>query len=319
MKTGILLLNFGGPWTLKDVKPFLYRLFSDPAILVGIPTPFRQLVAFAISQAKGKSSIENYSSIGGGSPQLKWTEIQAEQLRKILSSDLVQIEIGMRSAEPSIPSALSRLRQWGAEKIVLFPLFPQYSTTTTGTCFTAVRDSLRKMKWEPALMEIRNWPDHPGYSGLLRNLLDETIAQAEAESSSAGPLHILFSAHSLPLSVVRRGDPYPEDVHRTWRSLSQGLLHPHSLCFQSRNGRLPWLEPYTENAIEQLGKSGVKRLIMTPISFVSDHIETLWELDLFYAEIAKNCGISHYYRVKTFNDHPVFPEVLRNILAENGL
>lgn len=318
MKTGILLLNFGGPWTLKDVKPFLYRLFSDPAIL-GIPAPFRQLVAFLISQIKGSSSIENYAVIGGGSPQLKWTEHQAEQLRALLTSDFFRIEIGMRSAEPGIPLALSRLKDWGADRIILLPLFPQFSTTTTGTCFKAVNDALRKLKWNPPLTPIRHWPDHPGYSGLMRSLLDETLAQAETESSSAGPLHVLFSAHSLPLSVVKKGDPYPEDVHRTWKSLSDGLAHPHSLCFQSRNGRLPWLEPYTETAIEKLGQAGVKRLVMTPISFVSDHIETLWELDLFYADLAKKNGITHYYRVKTFNDHPVFPEVLRSILAENGI
>lgn len=319
MKTGILLLNFGGPWTLKDVQPFLYRLFSDPAILVGIPSPFRQMIAFAISQAKGRSSRANYSAIGGGSPQLKWTEHQADGLRELLASDLIRIEIGMRSAEPGIPTALSRLKDWGAEKLVLFPLFPQFSTTTTGTCFTAVQEALAKLNWNPTLHSIRNWPDHAEYSTLLRSLMDETIEQAEAETASIGPIHILFSAHSLPLSVVRRGDPYPEDVNRTWQALSKDLTYPHSLCFQSRNGRLPWLAPYTEDVIQELGQSGVKRLIVTPISFVSDHIETLWELDLFYADLAKKNGITHYYRVKTFNDHPAFPKVLRSILAENGL
>lgn len=316
MKTGILLLNFGGPWTLQDVKPFLYRLFSDPAILVGIPTPFRQLVAFAISQAKGGASMENYALIGGGSPQLKWTEAQAAGLRALLDPESCRLEIAMRSAEPSIPAALARLKEWGAEKLVLLPLFPQFSTTTTGTCFQAVEDALRKLRWKPETLRIRNWPDHPGYITLLKSYVSETIARAEARD--AGPLHVLFSAHSLPMKIIERGDPYAEDVNRTVQALSQGLEHPWTLCFQSRNGKMPWLSPYTEETIERLGREGVQRLVVAPISFVSDHIETLWELDHFYANLARKSGITHYHRVRTFNDDPGFPQVLRSLLAENS-
>ena len=139
MKNGILLLNFGGPWTLKDVKPFLYRLFADPAVLHGVPAPLRQVIAFSIAQIKGRTSIKCYESIGGGSPQLKWTEIQAEGLRKLIQNDEVKIEIGMRNAEPTIENALRKLKIWGAERLILLPLFPQFSTTTTGTCFEEVK------------------------------------------------------------------------------------------------------------------------------------------------------------------------------------
>ena len=124
MKTGVLLLNFGGPWTLSDVKPFLYRLFSNPAVMVGVPAPFRQLLAFLIAMVKGPSSIRSYRSIGSGSPQLKWTAIQAEGLRRLLPGNSLRVEIGMRSAEPSIEKALMRLRGWGADRLVLLPLFP---------------------------------------------------------------------------------------------------------------------------------------------------------------------------------------------------
>src|SRR5215207_9733195 len=166
MKTGIALLNFGGPWTLGEVKPFLYRLFANPAVLVGLPSPLRQLVAFAIAQVKGPSSIESYRLIGGGSPQLKWTESQAEGLRRLLDGGRgeVRIEVGMRCAEPSIESALRRLKGWGAGRLVVLPLFPQFSTTTTGTCLQEVGDSLRRLRWSPPVREIKNWPDHPGYA-----------------------------------------------------------------------------------------------------------------------------------------------------------
>ena len=151
MKQGILLLNFGGPWTLSDVKPFLYRLFANPRVLVGIPAPLRQLLAFIIAQVKGPSSIRNYRSIGGGSPQLKWTMMQAEGLRQLLPGKEIRVEVGMRSSDPSIDAALEQMKFWGADQLTLMPLFPQFSTTTTGTCFDVVEDRLNKLGWHQSL------------------------------------------------------------------------------------------------------------------------------------------------------------------------
>ncbi|MGZ8842687.1 MAG: ferrochelatase [Pyrinomonadaceae bacterium] len=317
MKTGILLLNFGGPWTLSDVKPFLYRLFANPAVLVGVPTPFRQLLAFLIAQVKGPSSIKSYRSIGPGSPQLKWTTIQTAGLRSLLPKDSHRVEMAMRSAEPSINRALMLLQDWGAEQLVLLPLFPHFSTTTTGTCFTEVRASLRRLQWSPLIHEVANWPDHPEYARLLRRTVDEAVARAEAErNGSKGPVHILFSAHSLPLKIVKLGDPYPRDIERTIAAVTRELKQPWSLAFQSRNGKLPWLEPYLEDELKRLGREGVKRVVVVPISFVSDHIETLFELDQLYADLAKKHGITHYYRARCFNDDPEFPRVLRSIFAD---
>jgi protoporphyrin/coproporphyrin ferrochelatase len=321
MKTGIALLNFGGPWELSDVKPFLYRLFVNPSVLVGVPAPFRQVLAYAIAQAKGPSSVESYKLIGGGSPQLKWTEAQAEGLRRLMDDGgndgggYVRIEVGMRSAEPSIESALRRLKDWGAQRLVVLPLFPQFSTTTTGTCLREVRDSLERLRWSPLTHEVNNWPDHPGYVELLGRTVSETVERAEREAGGE-PVHILFSAHSLPLKIVERGDPYPHDVWRTVEAVASGLGRPWSLCYQSRNGRLPWLEPYTEDELKRLGREGVRRVVVVPVSFVSDHIETLYELDLLYADLARRCGITHYYRARAFNGDPEFPKVLRSILKE---
>ncbi|HEX6186364.1 MAG TPA: ferrochelatase [Pyrinomonadaceae bacterium] len=326
MKTGIALINFGGPWTLGDVKPFLYRLFANPSVLVGVPTPLRQLVAYTIAQVKGPSSVESYKLIGGGSPQLAWTEEQARGLRGLLGDDgngnrgvcdEVRVEVGMRSAEPSIESALSRLKEWGAQRLVVLPLFPQFSTTTTGTCLEEVRDALRRLRWSPLTHEIKNWPDHADYARLLRRTLDEAVWQAERDRGDSDEvIHVLFSAHSLPLKIVERGDPYPQDVRRTVGAVAEGLGHPWSLCFQSRNGRMPWLQPYTEDELSRLGREGMRRVVVVPVSFVSDHIETLYELDMLYREHALKAGITHYYRARAFNGDPAFPAVLRSILKE---
>jgi ferrochelatase len=325
MKTGIALINFGGPWTLGDVKPFLYRLFANPSVLVGVPTPLRQLVAYAIAQVKGPSSVECYKLIGGGSPQLTWTEEQARGLRGLLGGDgegnggefdEVRVEVGMRSAEPSIESALRRLKEWGAGRLVVLPLFPQFSTTTTGTCLEEVRDALGRLRWSPLTHEIRNWPDHAGYARLLRRTVDEAVWQAERERGDADEvIHVLFSAHSLPLKIVERGDPYEQDVRRTVGAVAEGLEHSWSLCFQSRNGRMPWLQPYTEDELSRLGREGVRRVVVVPVSFVSDHIETLYELDMLYREHALRHGVTHYYRARAFNGDPEFPRVLRSILS----
>lgn len=223
----------------------------------------------------------------------------------------------MRSAEPSIESALDRLKEWGAEELVLLPLFPHYSTTTSGTCFKEARDSLRRLNWSPPIRQVDRWPDHASYIRLLRRTVDEAIEQAEAESSANdGPLHILFSAHSLPMKIVRLGDPYPLDIERTIRAVTYGLEHRWSLGFQSRNGKLPWLQPYLEDEIKRLAGKGVRRLVVIPVSFVSDHVETLFELDQLYTDLARKHGINHYYRARAFNGDPDFPGVLRSILSE---
>jgi protoporphyrin/coproporphyrin ferrochelatase len=225
--------------------------------------------------------------------------------------------VGMRSAEPSIEGALRRLKEWGAQRLVVLPLFPQFSTTTTGTCLQEVRDALGRLRWSPLTHEVNNWPDHTGYVALLRRTVDDAVGLAERDLDGAGdPIHVLFSAHSLPLKIVERGDPYPRDVRRTVEAAADGLRHPWSLCFQSRNGRMPWLEPYIEDELRRLGRAGLRRVVVVPVSFVSDHIETLYELDLLYAGLARECGIEHYYRARAFNGDPEFPRVLRSILRE---
>jgi protoporphyrin/coproporphyrin ferrochelatase len=311
------MLNFGGPWTLSDVRPFLYRLFVNPRVLVGVPSPVRQLLAFTIAQLKGPSSVKSYRSIGGGSPQLKWTATQAEGLRSLLDCRSIRVEIGMRSADPSIGTALSRLKFWGATELMLLPLFPQFSTTTTGTCFDEVNAVLKELNWKPRLREVTSWPDHPFYIRLLRQTADEAIIEAEARRhSDRDQVHVVFSAHSLPLKIVKLGDPYPNQVARTVEAVTCGLKQPWSLAYQSRNGRLPWLQPYLEDELKRLGRAGVSNVVVVPISFVSDHIETLFELDQLYAGVAQEHGITNYHRARCFNGDPMFSQLLYSLLID---
>jgi ferrochelatase len=235
----------------------------------------------------------------------------------LLPANELRVEVGMRSSDPSIKAALEQMKFWGADQLTLMPLFPQFSTTTTATCFDAVEEGLEKLGWCPQLATVTHWPDHPEYISLLRSTVDEEIRLAESErNGSTAPVHIVFSAHSLPMKIVERGDPYADDVTRTVRAVTQGLQVPWSLAFQSRNGRMPWLKPYLDDELKRLGRQGVDTVVVVPISFVSDHIETLFELDQLYFNVARRHGIKHYYRARCFNDNPQFPRVLRSILME---
>ena len=172
MKRGVILLNLGGPTDTKHVKPFLFRLFSDPDILVGMPGPVRLLLAFLISRVKGSHSIKMYEKIGGCSPQYCWSILQAQDLQAALrkEGEDVEVVVGMRAWKPTIGDALERLRASGVEEVILLPLFPQFSTTTTGSCFKEAHRLLRKMGWSPKVREIRSWPDHPAYIHMLEKV-----------------------------------------------------------------------------------------------------------------------------------------------------
>src|SRR5262249_6242333 len=159
-----------------------------------------------------------------------------------------------------------------------------------------VESVLKELNWSPNVRRIDSWFDHPLYIRLLRRTVDDAVREAQHRSSTTEVPHIVFSAHSLPLKIVNRGDVYPNEIEQTVRAVVKGITQPWSLAFQSRNGRLPWLEPYLEDELKRLGREGVRNVVVVPISFVSDHIETLFELDQLYATVAKEHGISNYHR-----------------------
>lgn len=316
MKIAVVLFNLGGPDSLQSVRPFLRNLFNDPAILP-LPFPIRPLLASFISRRREKLAQDIYRRIGGRSPLLDQTEIQALALQNRLLQDGLQARcfIAMRYWNPLTQEALEKLYRWGAEEIVLLPLYPQYSTTTTGS-------SLREWQLQAEIRKInipthfiRSYPDDPGWVDAQAALLQRCL---EGFSDSASLPRILFSAHGLPERVVAKGDPYPEEVAITVNEILNRIGKPELdwvLCYQSKIGPVAWIGPSTESEIIRAGRDQ-KSLIVLPVSFVSDHSETLVELDLDYAELARRSGVPAYVRVPAVGDHPLFIDGLARLVQK---
>ncbi|MDJ0705148.1 MAG: ferrochelatase [Leptolyngbyaceae cyanobacterium MO_188.B28] len=318
-RVGVLLLNLGGPDKLKDVRPFLYNLFADPEI-IRLPSPLLQApLAWLISTLRAKKSQENYKKIGGGSPLRRITEAQAQALREQLKQDGHQINvyIGMRYWHPFTEEAIAQIKQDNIEELVILPLYPQFSISTSGSSFRLLE---RLWQADPELQKIKytvvpSWYDRPGYLQSMANLLGQKIDQV----SDPGQAHVFFSAHGVPVSYVEEaGDPYQREIEDCAALIMKQLNRPNSytLAYQSRVGPVEWLQPYTDEAIEDLAESGVKELVVVPISFVSEHIETLEEIDMEYREIAEEAGIETFARVPAPDTDPTFIKALADLVVQ---
>ncbi len=318
-RVGVLLLNLGGPDKLEDVQPFLYNLFSDPEI---IRLPFSWLqkpLAWFISTRRSKTSQENYRKIGGGSPLRQITEAQGEALKAQLSQELggeANIYVGMRYWHPYTEEAIADIIADGISELVILPLYPQFSISTSGSSYR-----LLEKLWQenPKLEQIKysviaSWYKQPGYLQAMAEL----IAQELDQLANPDEAHIFFSAHGVPKSYVEAGDPYQQEIEECTDLILQTLNrpNPHTLAYQSRVGPVEWLQPYTEDAIEDLAHKDVKNLVVVPISFVSEHIETLEEIDIEYREVAEEAGIENFRRVPALNVHPVFIQALANLTLD---
>lgn len=315
-RTGVLLLNLGGPEKLEDVRPFLYNLFSDPEI-IRLPFPWLQKpLAWLISTLRSKKSEENYLEIGGGSPLLQITEAQAQALQSKLSgqgSD-IQVYVGMRYWHPFTEEAIARIKEDGIEKLVVLPLYPQFSISTSGSSFRVLEEM---WKTDPQLQKIEytlipSWYNHPDYLSAMADLIKQELQQFEQPEK----VHIFFSAHGVPKTyVTEAGDPYQVEIEECTQLIMKTLNtgNPYILAYQSKVGPVEWLKPYTEDALEELGAKNIKDLLVVPISFVSEHIETLQEIDLEYREVAEEVGISNFKRVPALNTHPMFIDALTNL------
>ncbi|MEH2043622.1 ferrochelatase [Nostoc sp.] len=318
-RVGVLLLNLGGPDKLEDVGPFLYNLFSDPEI---IRLPFRWLqkpLAWFIATRRTRISQENYKQIGGGSPLRRITEAQGEALKEQLGflGQEVNIYVGMRYWHPYTEEAIAQITQDKVEHLVILPLYPQFSISTSGSSFRLL-DKL--WQEDPKLQPIDytvipSWYKQPGYLQAIAQL----IAQELEQFPNADDVHIFFSAHGVPKSYVEEaGDPYQVEIEECTALIMQTLNRPnaHTLAYQSRVGPVEWLQPYTEDALKELGAQGVKDLVVVPISFVSEHIETLQEIDIEYREVAEESGIHNFRRVPAPNTHPVFINALAELVID---
>lgn len=319
-RVGVLLLNLGGPDQLEDVRPFLFNLFSDPEI-IRLPFPWLQKpLAWLISTLRVTKSQDNYRQIGGGSPLRRITEEQGLALQQHLQQkgQDTQVYIGMRYWHPFTEEALARIKRDKIEKLVILPLYPQFSISTSGSSFRLLEKIWQE---DPALQAIDytvipSWYNRPGYLQAMADLISKELDQLE----NPDQVHIFFSAHGVPLSYVEEaGDPYQREIEECTDLIMQTLNrpNPHTLAYQSRVGPVEWLKPYTEDAIPQLAEQGVKELLVVPISFVSEHIETLQEIDMEYRELAEESGIHHFYRVPALNSHPVFVDDLADMVVES--
>lgn len=316
-RVGVLLLNLGGPDQLEDVRPFLFNLFSDPEI-IRLPFVWMQKpLAWLISTSRAKKSQENYKLIGGGSPLRRITEEQAQALQASLreKGQDAQVYIGMRYWHPFTEEAIARIKRDGVDRLVILPLYPQFSISTSGSSFRLLEKLWQE---DPSLHRIDytvipSWYKRPGYLQAMAQL----IAQELDQSPNPDQVHVFFSAHGVPLSYVEEaGDPYQQEIEECTELIMRTLNrpNPHTLAYQSRVGPVEWLKPYTAEAIQELAAEGVKDLLVVPVSFVSEHIETLEEIDIEYREVAEESGIEHFQRVPALNTHPVFIEGLADLV-----
>lgn len=321
-KTGILMLNMGGPQTSNDVHDFLLRLFSDTDLM---KLPWQSKLSKWIARRRTPKIIKQYNEIGGGSPITKWTHMQGQGMVKLLdeiSPDTAphKYYIGFRYVHPLTEEALEQMESDGIERAVAFTQYPQYSCSTTGSSLNAIyryyenRGHPTNMIWST----IDRWPTNDGLIASFSEVIKEELDLFPAEVKE--DVVILFSAHSLPMTSIERGDPYPGEVASTVSRVMEHLQHcnPYRLVWQSKVGPMPWLGPHTDKAIEGLAKRGKKNILLVPIAFTSDHIETLYELDIEYAgELAKSVGVKNIRRAASFNDKSIFIKALADVVKSH--
>ncbi|MGJ3231663.1 MAG: ferrochelatase [Oceanicaulis sp.] len=308
-RIAVVLFNLGGPDRPENVRPFLRNLFRDPAI-ISAPGPVREFLAWLISTTRTKEATANYEKMGGGSPLVPETEKQADALLKALQSarpaDQFRCFLAMRYWHPFVKEAVAEVKAWGADEVVLLPLYPQFSTTTTASSLKAW-----KVAGGPEARTVCCYPTEPNLIKAHAKLIEQSW---EAAGRPDNP-RVLFSAHGLPEFTVKKGDSYQWQVEQTVAAVVRRLpeaLKEHEICYQSRVGPLKWIGPATEEAIERACEDG-KHIILSPIAFVSEHIETLVELDEEYGELAEECGAPGYERVPALGTQPDFIEGLKTL------
>jgi ferrochelatase len=302
-RTAVVLFNLGGPDSPEAVEPFLFNLFSDPAI-IRLPQPFRWLIARTISRRRAPVAAAIYAELGGSSPLLANTERQATALAAELGGGF-KVFVAMRYWHPRVPETISKVIAWQPDRVILLPLYPQLSTTTTGSSVVEWRAAAKQLKLTAPETLVCCYPEEPGFVAAVAERLREAFGRL---ADPTGPRRVLFSAHGLPERVVAAGDPYQWQVERSVGAIARLLgLAPeqYQVCYQSRVGPLRWIGPATDVEIRRAGQDKVP-VVLVPISFVSEHSETLVELDIEYRHLAEQSGVPDYVRVATVDTLPDF-------------
>jgi protoporphyrin/coproporphyrin ferrochelatase len=323
--TAVVLFNLGGPDDLQSVEPFLVNLFSDREI---IELPFgaalQPVMARVIAKLRGPSVRRNYARIGGGSPQLPITVAQAASLEHRLNGGApggaYRVFIAMRYSKPTCEDALDAIAKAGIRRIVTLTLFPQYSKATTGSSRREFDRVLASPAWKPFGFEVTHIDRYATHGGYL-----DAMAERVTEAWNRIPRHrrietvLLFSAHGLPQKFIDDGDPYVDEIEATRRGILARVNLPcrDVLAYQSRTGPVTWIGPGTEETLEALAREGVTDVLVVPLSFVSDHIETLYEVDMLFAEAAAGAGIARYTRTQALNTSPLFIDALADLVESH--
>ncbi len=313
-RVGVVLFQLGGPDSPEAIEPFLYNLFCDPDI---IDFPFarigRKPLAKLISVARARKVQHHYGVMGGFSPIRRYTEQQARALEKRLCSDGLDARcfVAMRYWHPFTEEAVAALNASHCDHIVLLPMYPQYSKTTTGS---SLNEWNRKFQSAGRQLScINDFYRDTLYLDAVAERVEETLARFPDPNDVV----LVFSAHSVPVSVIERGDPYQRQIEETVARVMRrgGWLNVHRLCYQSKVGASKWLQPSLRSTIRELGTSGIKDVCVVPISFVSDHVETLGEIDHEGRELAGACGITRFQMTEGLNDSPLFIAALAQLVT----
>lgn len=321
-KIGVVLLNLGGPDSLEAVEPFLYNLFCDPDI-IDFPGAFlfRKRLAKLISMRRSPRVEKQYEQIGGKSPLKDHTLKQAQLLEEQLNNHLpAKVYVAMRYWNPSTDDALDAIERDGIKKVILLPLYPHYSKATTVSSVKEWNDRLKerhpRLQLDTSLIE--SYYEHPTYIEAFVERIREAFEQIPEERRAS--THILFSAHGTPMKLVKEGDPYSGHIKKTIDAIvSQGgITHDYSLCYQSKVGPLKWLTPSTPDTIKELAAKGVKNMLVVPVAFASDHLETLFEVGIEFRHMAVQAGVEHFEVTVGLNDSPKFIDALAELVLEHA-
>ncbi len=355
---GVILLNLGGPDSLRAVRPFLYNLFSDRKIIRLGPPPFQKPLAWLIASLRSKKTEKIYGLIGGRSPILHITGEQAAALEEALNQQSVcnhaavdsneskfikqessppippprggrngegaagikfKVYVGMRYWHPLIEEVVPEISRDGVKKLVALSMYPHYSLATAGSSMSRLKEVIEEYPID--VFSISSWHDHPLYIEALTDVIKRGLDSIKADPGETGTegtkdIQVLFSAHNLPVSLIKEGDPYVSQVRGTIKEVVKRLHIKWSLSYQSKSGPVKWLEPSTEETLKRFAALGYKNILLVPISFVSDHIETLYEIDILYQDMAEKLGLI-LKRVDSLNTHSIFIQALQDMVMSS--
>jgi len=310
LKLGVVLFQLGGPDSLESIEPFLYNLFCDPDI---IDFPFariaRQPLARLIASTRARHVARHYAGIGGRSPILEHTMRQAAALEAVLRRDYdARVTVAMRYWRPFTEEAIGLLERHAPEEMVLLPLYPQYSKTTTGSSLNEWRRKFHANGWNPRVRAIEEFHLDAGYLDAVVESVNRVVGEEDTD--------FVFSAHSVPVAVVERGDPYQKQIERTVEAVWQrgGWSGRRHLCYQSKVGASKWLRPSMHETVKRLAAEKRRHVVVVPISFVSDHVETLHEIDIEHRQQARALGIDDFRMAPGLNDAPKFIAALAGLV-----